>query len=108
MYFRFLVGLRASPTIHALFGMHTKCKKVNIAIVPKCEPQQSVSFKRVICVSTHFVLASRTTPNPAHQRADGLDPTKQADQNQRKLVSNLEARLNKVSETKTTQKVFRF
>lgn len=39
----------------------------------------------------------RTTPNPAHQRADGLDPTKQADQNQRKLVSNLEARLNKAS-----------
>ncbi|CAM9560763.1 unnamed protein product, partial [Hapterophycus canaliculatus] len=39
----------------------------------------------------------RTTPNPAHQRADGLDPTKQADQNQRKLVWNLEARLNKAS-----------
>ncbi|CAM9427033.1 unnamed protein product [Ectocarpus fasciculatus] len=39
----------------------------------------------------------RTTPNPAHQRADGLDPTKQADQNQKKLVSNLEARLNKAS-----------
>ena len=40
---------------------------------------------------------ARTTPNPAHQRADGLDPTKQADQNQRKLVANLEARLNKVN-----------
>lgn len=39
----------------------------------------------------------RTTPNPAHQRADGLNPTKQADHNQRKLVSNLEARLNKAS-----------
>ncbi|CAN0353053.1 unnamed protein product, partial [Phaeothamnion confervicola] len=38
----------------------------------------------------------RTTANPAHQRADGLDPTKQADLNQRKLVSNLESRLNKL------------
>ena len=52
-------------------------------------------------VRTHGVLFSllafaRTTPNPAHQRADGLDPTKQADQNQRKLVANMEARLNKV------------
>jgi len=44
-----------------------------------------------------FNSSARTTPNPAHQRADGLDPTKQADQNQRKLVSNLEARLNKAS-----------
>ena len=35
------------------------------------------------------------TPNPAYQRADGLNPTKLADINQRKLVSNLEARLNK-------------
>ncbi|CAM9506240.1 unnamed protein product [Chrysoparadoxa australica] len=38
----------------------------------------------------------RMTANPAHQRADGLNPTKQADQNQRKLVSNLEARHNKL------------
>ncbi|CAM9110440.1 unnamed protein product, partial [Discosporangium mesarthrocarpum] len=38
----------------------------------------------------------RFTPNPAHQRADGLDPTKQADRNQRKLVDNLETRLNKL------------
>lgn len=43
-----------------------------------------------------FLFFARTTPNPAHQRADGLDPTKQADQNQRKLVTNMEARLNKV------------
>ena len=35
------------------------------------------------------------TENEAYQRADGLDPTKLADINQRKIVSNLEARLNK-------------
>jgi len=35
------------------------------------------------------------TANEAYQRADGLDPTKLADINQKKLVGNLEARLNK-------------
>ena len=35
------------------------------------------------------------TPNDAYQRADGLNPTKLADINQKKLVANLEARLNK-------------
>ena len=35
------------------------------------------------------------TSNEAYQRADGLDPTKLADINQKKLVGNLEARLNK-------------
>jgi len=35
------------------------------------------------------------TPNEAYQRADGLNPTKLADINQKKLVNNLEGRLNK-------------
>ena len=35
------------------------------------------------------------TPHEAYQRADGLNPTKLADINQKKLVANLESRLNK-------------
>lgn len=42
-----------------------------------------------------FGHTTRTTPNPAYQRADGVDPTGLADQNQKKLASNLEMRLNK-------------
>jgi chromosome segregation ATPase len=38
----------------------------------------------------------QTTANPAHQRADGLNPTKQADINQKKMVANLECRLDKL------------
>jgi coiled-coil domain-containing protein 63/114 len=38
----------------------------------------------------------RTTANPIHARADGIDPTKQADRNQKRLVATLEARLNKL------------
>jgi len=36
-----------------------------------------------------------TTANDAYRRADGLDPTRLADINQKKLVQNLESRLNK-------------
>ena len=36
-----------------------------------------------------------TTTNGAYHRADGLDPTRLAEINQKKLVSNLEGRLNK-------------
>lgn len=36
-----------------------------------------------------------TTTNSAYQRVDGLDPTRLAEINQKKLVSNLEGRLNK-------------
>lgn len=38
----------------------------------------------------------RSTANPAHSRADGADPTKEADRTQRKLVAIMEARLNKL------------
>lgn len=36
-----------------------------------------------------------TTTNSAYQRVDGLDPTRLAEINQKKMVSNLEGRLNK-------------
>jgi len=36
-----------------------------------------------------------TTTNDAYQRADGLDPTRLADVNQKKLLKTLESRLNK-------------
>lgn len=36
-----------------------------------------------------------TTTNSAYQRVDGLDPTRLAEINQKKLVNNLEGRLNK-------------
>ncbi|KAG5189394.1 hypothetical protein JKP88DRAFT_176987 [Tribonema minus] len=38
----------------------------------------------------------RSTSNPSHSRADGADPTKDADRNQKRLVGIMEARLNKL------------
>eukprot|EP00520_Triparma_pacifica_P004066 CAMPEP_0118651542 /NCGR_PEP_ID=MMETSP0785-20121206/10842_1 /TAXON_ID=91992 /ORGANISM="Bolidomonas pacifica, Strain CCMP 1866" /LENGTH=506 /DNA_ID=CAMNT_0006544003 /DNA_START=118 /DNA_END=1635 /DNA_ORIENTATION=- len=52
--------------------------------------REEVKQKAIDLLNLHVL-----TPNPAYQRADGLNPTKLADINQKKLVANLEARLNK-------------
>ena len=63
------------------------CKEADALIVAN---RQKTKKKAIGLLNLHVL-----TPNDAYQRADGLNPTKLADINQKKLVANLEARLNK-------------
>lgn len=68
-------------------SFQTKLSQVNDEITKIREENKK---KAVSLLNMHT-----TTARDAYQRADGLDPTRLADINQKKLVRNLESRLNK-------------
>jgi len=67
--------------------LETNLKELNEQIT---EVREDNKKKAIDLLNKHT-----TTTNSAYQRVDGLDPTRLAEINQKKLVSNLEGRLNK-------------